>query len=45
MNKLTKEDKIQLLAELKVAGWRGCLCDICLLVLAEKVLEYQWRKE
>ena len=41
MRKLTKEEKQQLIKELRSEGWTGSLDDSSLLQLASKVLEYQ----
>jgi len=44
MKKLTKEEKITLIKELRKEGWIGDLSDESLIRLAEKVLEYQLKK-
>jgi hypothetical protein len=44
MKRLTKEEKQQLIKELRKEGWVGNLSDDSLIKLAEKVLEYQLKK-
>jgi len=42
--RLTKKEKFQILREFKDSGWTGCMCDECLVKLAEVVLEHQLKK-
>jgi hypothetical protein len=44
IRRLTKEEKMKLIVELKQSGWNGCICDDCLTMVAEKILEYQLRQ-
>jgi len=44
MIKLTKQQKQQIIKELRAEGWKGSFEDSSLLQLAEKVLEYQLKK-
>lgn len=44
MRKLTKEEKQQLIKELRTEGWKGSLEDESLLQLANKVLEKQLKE-
>ena len=43
MKKLTKEEKKEVLQEIRHSGWTGCMCDECLIRIAEKVLDYQFK--
>ena len=45
MKRLTKEEKQQLIKELRFEGWVGSLDDNSLLQLAGKVLEYQLKED
>jgi hypothetical protein len=44
MVKLTKEEKKQLIRELRQSGWSGALTNNSLLRLANKVLDCQFKK-
>lgn len=44
MKRLTKEEKKQLIRELRKTGWMGGLDDKSALILAEKILEYQLKE-
>lgn len=44
MIKLTSKEKKEILDNIKKAGWAGCMCDECLLLIAETVLDYQLKK-
>jgi hypothetical protein len=41
MKKLTKFDKMMIIAQLRSEGWVGCECDECLLLLAQRILDAQ----
>ena len=45
IKRLTKKEKFQILEDVKKGGWTGCMCDNCLIKIANVVLEYQLRKE
>lgn len=44
MKELTSKEKEQILIDIKNSGWTGCICDECLLLIAETVLDYQLKK-
>jgi hypothetical protein len=44
MFKLTKEEKKQLIRELRLSGWTGSMDDSALLTLANKILDCQFKK-
>jgi hypothetical protein len=44
IKRLTKKDKEQIVKDMKCSGWSGCMCDECLLLLAETVLKYQLKE-
>jgi len=41
MKRLTKKDKENIIKDMKCTGWSDCMCDECMLLLAETVLDYQ----
>jgi len=41
MKRLTKEEKKQIIRELRATGWKGSLNEDSLLLLAEKILDKQ----
>lgn len=43
MRKLTEIEKHDLVSELRLKGWKGCVCEDCLVVLANKILDYQFK--
>ena len=44
MKKLTKEEKKEVLQEIRHSGWTGCMCDECLINIAEIILEHQLKE-
>jgi len=44
MKKLTKEEKKQIIRELRATGWTGSLNEDSLLLLAQKILNKQLEK-
>lgn len=41
MKKLSKAEKKEVLKEIRDSHWTGCLCDKCLIKIAEIILDHQ----
>lgn len=44
IKRLTKKDKENIIKDMKCSGWSGCMCDKCMLLLAETILDYQFKR-
>jgi hypothetical protein len=44
MKKLSKAEKKDVLKKIRDSHWTGCMCDECLIKIAEIILEHQLKE-